>query len=137
MSLSIGKKFKIISNGQVVNIEIIGLDGKFAIILLNGKKFRVHKEKIINVFSDYEIEKNDKHQSKCNFQNKCKYCMEYRNGNCFGESKICNDFRPSPEISKEEVNNWPKYGSVSRSKSDKFFIREYDDMYNKYHEVYH
>ena len=30
-----------------------------------------------------------------------------------------------------------KNGSVSRSKSDKFFIREYDDMYNKYHETYH
>lgn len=50
---------------------------------------------------------------------------------------LCDDFRPFPEISKEEINSWPKNGSVSRSKSNKFLIREYDNMYNKYHEEYY
>ena len=131
MGLFIGKKFKIISNGKVSVAEILGIEEKFAIVLIDGKRFKMDKEKLIKKFSDYEIEKNKK------AKNQCKNCMEYKNGNCFGELQICDDFRIVPEISKEERDNWPKYGSVSRSKSDKFLIREYDDMYNKYHEVYY
>ena len=99
--------------------------------LFISKRFKMDKEKLINKFSNYELEKNSKSK------NQCKHCMEYNNGDCCGESQLCEDFRLAPEISKEEMNNWPKNGSVSRSKSNKFFIREYDDMYNKYHEVYH
>ena len=128
MSLYIGKKFKIISKGISSNVEVIDIKNKFVIALIDGKKFRINKQKLLDIFSDYEIEKNIK---------KCKNCIEYKNGNCFGEAKICEDFRLAPKISKSEMERWPKNGSVSRSKSDKSFIREYDDMYNKYHEVYH
>lgn len=131
MSLFIGKKFKILSNNKLLNVEIIDIEDKFAIVLIEGKKFKMDKEKLINKFSDYQIEKNSKSK------NQCKNCMEYKNGNCFGKKQICDDFRLSPEISKEEMNNWPKDGTVSKLKSNTFFIREYDDMYNKYNEVYH
>lgn len=131
MRLFVGKKFKIISKNVVSNAEIIDIQDKFAIVLIDGKRFKMNKEKLINKFSDYEIEKNYKSKSQC------ENCMEYKNGNCFGKSQICDDFRLAPEISKEELDRWPKNGSVSKSKSNKFLIREYDDMYNKYHEVYH
>ena len=131
MKLFIGKKFKIISKGTVSHAEIIDIEDKFVIVLIDGKRFKMDKEKLINKFSDYELEKKSKSK------NKCENCMEYKNGNCFGTSQICDDFRPVPEISKEEMNNWPQNGSVSRTKSNKFLIREYDDMYNKYHEVYY
>ena len=131
MILYIGKKFKIISKGISSNVEIIDIKDKFIIALINGAKFRMNKQELLDKFSDYEIEKNEKNMKKC------KNCIEYKNGNCIGESKICEDFRLAPIISKSEIENWPKNGSVSKSKSDNFFIREYDEMYNKYHEVYH
>jgi hypothetical protein len=123
MSLFIGKKFKIISKGTVSHAEILDIEDKFAIVLIDGKKFKMDKEKLISKFSDYELRK--KSESK----NHCKNCMEYKNGNCFGQSQICDDFRLAPEISKEEINNWPKNGSVSKSKSNKFLIREYNNIY--------
>ena len=72
----------------------------------------------------YELEKNSTSKKQC------ENCMYYKNGDCGGNSQICDEYRHSPEISKEEVDRWPKYGSVSRSKSDKFIIREYDGMYD-------
>ena len=131
MGLFIGKNFKIISNGVVSHAVIIDIEDKYAIVLIDGQKFKMDKEKLIKKFSDYEEEKEYKASRRC------ENCMDYKSGNCSGSSKICNEYRPSPEITSEEKSRWPKNGSVSRSKSDKFFIREYDDMYNKYHETYH
>lgn len=127
MSLFIGKKFKIILKSAVSNAEIVNIEDTFVIVLIDGKRFKVDKEKLINKLSNYELEKNSKSKSQC------KNCIEYKNDNCFGKSQICDDFRLVPEISKEEMNSWPKNGSVSRSKSDKFFNREYDDMYKVYY----
>lgn len=131
MRLFIGKKFKIITKDSISNAEIIDIQDKFAIVLINGKSFKMDKEKLNNKFSEYELEKNSKSKKQC------ENCMDYKNGNCFGKSQICDDYRHSPEISNEEKNRWPKNGSVSQSRSNKSLIREYDDMYNKYHEVYH
>lgn len=132
MNIFIGKSFKFISNGKVFQAEIIDIKEKTIIVLLDGKnRITLDKQKFINKFSDYEVEKNLKEKSIC------ENCMEYKKGNCCGQSEICDDFRYSPEISQEERNNWPKNGSVSRSRSDKAFIREYDEMYNKYHQVFH
>ena len=129
MKLFIGKKFKIISNGLVSNAEIINIQDKYAIVLIDGKKFKMDKEKLINKFSAYEKEK----EKKSKLQENCENCMEYKKGNCFGESQTCEDYRPSPEISKEELDRWPKYGSVSRAKSNNFIIRENNDIYNNYY----
>ena len=38
----------------------------------------------------------------------CKKCMLYKNGKCFGEKTICEDFKNSPDISEEEMAMWPK-----------------------------
>lgn len=43
----------------------------------------------------------------------CKNCMEMRKGECFGKSEICEFFRYAPTISKDEINNWPKYGDAT------------------------
>lgn len=124
MRLLIGKKFKIITKDTISHAQIIDIQDKFAIVLINGKKFKMDKEKLINKFAEYELEKNSKSI------NQCENCMEYKNGNCGGKPQICDEYRHSPEISEDEINRWPKNGSVSRSKSDKFIIREYDDIYN-------
>ena len=126
MSVFIGKKFKIISNGTVSHAEILDIEDEFAIVLIDGKRFKMDKKKLIKKFSDYEVEKNTKSKSQC------ENCMEYRNGNCIGNKHICEDFRLAPEISREEMDRWPKYGSVSRSRSDKSINREYDNMYEYY-----
>lgn len=124
MRLLIGKKFKIITKDTTSNAEIIDIQDKFVIVLINGERFKMDKQKLINNFSEYELEKNSTSKKQC------ENCMYYKNGDCGGNSQICDEYRHSPEISKEEVDRWPKYGSVSRSKSDKFIIREYDGMYD-------
>ena len=128
MDLFIGKKFKIILNGTVSHAKILDIKDEFAIVLIDGKrKIKMDRKKLIKKFSDYEIEKNTKSKSNC------ENCMEYKNGNCSGNQHICEDFRFAPEISKEEFDRWPKYGSVSRLRSDKFINREYDDIKFKYY----
>ena len=126
MSVFIGKKFKIISNGTVLHAEILDIKDEFAIVLIDGKIFKMYKQKLIKKFSDYEIEKNTKSKSRC------ENCMEYKNGTCGGMFHICDDFRLAPDISKDEMERWPKYGSVSRLKSDKYINREDDNIYGYY-----
>ena len=46
----------------------------------------------------------------------CKNCMEMKNGNCFGQDEICEDFRFAPTISAKERANWPQYGDVTALK---------------------
>lgn len=43
----------------------------------------------------------------------CKDCMDYRNGNCFGADKICEDFRFAPTFSRKETENWPEVGDAT------------------------
>ena len=47
--------------------------------------------------------------------------MEMKNENCFGASSVCSSYRPSPEISKEEIDRWPKLGDASYYKLHKYF----------------
>ena len=115
MILFIGKKFKIISKGTVSNAEILDIEDKFAIVLIDGKRFKMDKEKLIKKFSDYELENNSKSKSQCN------NCMEYKNGNCFGFKSICSNYRPSPEISRDEMAMWPKLGDASYYRIHKYF----------------
>ena len=127
MALFVGKKFKIITKDSISIAEIIDIQDTFAIVLINGKKFKMNKKTLLDKFSDYELEKNYKSTKQCT------NCMEYKNGNCFGSSKICDDFRYSPKISNEELERWPKDGQISRAKSNKYIIRENDNMYSAYY----
>ena len=43
----------------------------------------------------------------------CRDCMDYRNGNCFGADKVCEDFRFAPTFSSKETENWPTEGTAS------------------------
>ncbi len=48
--------------------------------------------------------------------NSCINCMLYKNETCFGKKEICEDFKPSPKLSTEEIERWPKYGDATRFK---------------------
>ena len=94
MGLFIGRKFKIISNGTVSHAEIIDIEDKYVIVLIDGKRFKMDKKTLIQKFSDHETEKN------MEAKRICENCMDYKNGNCSGMFHICDDFRLAPEISK-------------------------------------
>ena len=38
---------------------------------------------------------------------KCSNCMLQRRGDCFGEEKICESYKPIPNVGEKEINNWP------------------------------
>lgn len=46
----------------------------------------------------------------------CNDCMELKRENCFGEKEICEFFRYSPSVAKEEKEKWPKYGDATALK---------------------
>lgn len=37
----------------------------------------------------------------------------WRNGNCFGAEKICEDFRFTPMFSRKKTGNWPEVGDAT------------------------
>lgn len=43
----------------------------------------------------------------------CRDCMDFRNSNCFGNDKICEDFRYAYTFSKKETENWPTIGDAT------------------------
>ena len=47
------------------------------------------------------------------YEHDCKDCMVLRRGDCFGEKKLCSFFVASPKVTKEEMDNWPKYGDAT------------------------
>ena len=149
MDLYIGQKIRSATNDLVEIVSIQGLKVKLVYkckeYILNkyilGKYLtnKIGKELFV-IDNNTKNNTNMKNEKTVNTDESCKSCancMEYKNGNCFGLSEICNDFRYSPKLSNEELSMWPKDGQVSRTKSNTFFIREYDCMYNKYNETYH
>ena len=46
----------------------------------------------------------------------CRSCMLYRNETCFGREKLCEDYKPAPDLSSWDISNWPKYGDATRFK---------------------
>ena len=46
----------------------------------------------------------------------CKSCMLYRNETCFGRERLCEDYKPAPDLSSLGISNWPKYGDATRFK---------------------
>jgi hypothetical protein len=52
-----------------------------------------------------------------NYEYKCRDCMVYRRGDCFGKMHLCDDFIASPNISRQEMDNWPSMGDASRYKA--------------------
>lgn len=45
---------------------------------------------------------------------RCENCFLYMAGDCNGVTKVCNDYRGVPIISKREKENWEKEGDASR-----------------------
>lgn len=43
----------------------------------------------------------------------CYNCLLQKKEECFGKSKICEDYKPIPRINKEKMDNWPKYGDAT------------------------
>lgn len=46
------------------------------------------------------------------FDDICFTCMKYRGNECFG-GQVCDLYKKSPDVSKEEIKNWPEYGSAT------------------------
>ena len=68
--------------------------------------------------------KKSKDSKEVQIVRSCKDCMEFKNENCYGDKNICQDYRPSPSISKEEMERWPDIG-------DALFIK-----FNKSNRIY-
>ena len=126
MNLYVGLKLKTINNDFA---EIIEIDEQKIIILYHRKKVIISKRTFyrynIQEFIECEqkdntnkIEKKVSHDKP--FIESCKNCMEWKKGDCMGCSEICSDYRPSPEISKEEMDRWPKEGDASYYRTHKF-----------------
>lgn len=54
----------------------------------------------------------------------CKKCMVYKQEDCIGAKELCEFFKPSPEITKEEMDKWPKemggpFGTLHKKQHDK------------------
>lgn len=126
MNLYVGLKLKTANNDIA---EIVTILGDYVRLRYQGNTFTVRKN-ILNKFNLKEyIEKKEteKHTiikkiedipiRKC-----CSTCMERRNGNCSSISGngICEDYRPSPDISKEEIARWPKEADATYFRTHRF-----------------
>ena len=135
MNLYVGLKLRTINNDVA---EIIEVNEQNIKLLYQGKKITISKKQLykcnIKLFvvdkpreNTHKVEKNNLHdtiedESK-KFVESCKNCMEFKNGNCIGYGTICCDYRPSPEISKEEIARWPKEGDATYYRTRKFARR--------------
>lgn len=43
----------------------------------------------------------------------CRDCKWYVSEECFGQKRICNDFKEAAILSKQEIKNWPQYGDAT------------------------
>lgn len=80
--------------------------------------------KKFNNFNRMSLENEDlinEHNIKPYFQKEvarsgminCRKCKLYRREDCVGERQICELFETAPDISKEEMDQWPKYGDAT------------------------
>lgn len=115
MNLYVGQKIRSITNDLV---EIVDIQGQKVKLLYKGKIYVLNKYLISKISKELFIVDNTIENKKNINENSercksCKNCMEMKNGNCFGSSSICSDYRHSPEISKDEIDRWPKIGDAS------------------------
>ena len=113
MELYVGKKIRISIEGSNKIAEIISIKKDLVFLLIEGKKYKLKRNTIINMYEKTKFERESK---------KCVNCMDYINGECIGLPNICSEFRYAPKISKEEMRNWPK--KATRSKADKYPTRD-------------
>lgn len=43
----------------------------------------------------------------------CKNCMLYISEECCGDQNICELYKYSPNVSRKEINSWPKFGDAT------------------------
>lgn len=80
---------------------------------IKQKENRTSSENIETDDTNY-IKDNSKDNNKDSNKNKsiCFSCMKYRSNECFGGKK-CSEYRKAPDISKDEMENWPQYGDAT------------------------
>lgn len=127
MNLYIGQKIRSITNDLV---EIVDIQGQKVKLLYKGKIYTLNKYLISKINKklfildnkiENKIDNKKKINENCESCKSCKNCMEMKNGNCFGSSSICSDYRHSPEISKDEIDRWPKIGDATYFRLHKYY----------------
>jgi hypothetical protein len=122
-SIFLGQRLKTITN-EYVTIEKI--EDRYIYVSYKNKTYKREKNIIgkklfiiqdeIKNSADEAFETPSKGPSKdinSSSRETCKNCMEMRKGECIGKQSICEFFRYAPNISKEELDNWPKYGDAT------------------------
>ena len=130
MNLYVGQKIKSVTGDLV---KIVDIQGQMVKLLYKGQIFTLNKfllykiNKNLFIVNDEDIENNENiNASYTNYKvcKNCSNCMNMKNGTCFGSTYtdyICGDYRYSPEISKEELDRWPKIGDALYFKFHKPF----------------
>lgn len=115
MKLYVGQKLLTIY-GDIA--EIVGIYDQTVKLLYKNQVITVKKYLISRIAKSSTIKENTRKHSINTEKNapkvieSCGNCMERKNGNCFGFGH-CDSYRPSPEISQEEYDRWPKYGDAT------------------------
>ena len=86
-----------------------------------GKYFR--KDLFFRWYIRDEQKPSGEKPSKPSIHPLCKKCMVYKQNTCIGEKELCEFFKSSPEITQEEIDNWPKemggpYGTLHSNQKD-------------------
>lgn len=68
----------------------------------------------LDTSNDTSLKKEEKALDTCELN--CKDCMMLKRGDCFGEKEICDLFKVSPSVMKEEKERWPQYGDATAFK---------------------
>ena len=123
MNLYIGLKIRTIDNDLA---EIVGIQGQNVKLLYKGKIYTLNKYLINRINKkwfvlDNKIENKKNVEQSCLNRKTCNNCMEMKKGECIGDKSISNDYRPSPEISKDELDRWPKVGDASFYRFYRYF----------------
>ena len=97
--------------------EIIGMVQEEADSIVERKTNSLHEYVLTHVEQEKLLQelKTDIEVSEVS----CKKCMLYRNDTCFGQKRICEDFRNAVDISEHEREQWPDrmqgpYGTLHR-----------------------
>lgn len=114
----VGHKVKTLK-GDFATVEMVGDD--YIVISYKGRSY--HRDHSVIGTSLFVTDENIQPSDRRIFdtpetipEKNCKNCLLMRREDCNGdrEKRVCDDFRPAPNISSEEMARWPKEGEASR-----------------------
>ncbi len=118
LNLYIGQKLKTTTNEFVT---IVKIGEKDIYVDYKGKIYKREKsiigKKLFVIQNNAEDLSNHSSnpitKSVVEIEKSCNSCMVLKRDECIGKKSICEYYKHSPSISKEEINNWPKFGDAT------------------------